>query len=91
MSENLYPAYEPDYAVPPGETLREYMEEAEVDEAYVAAESGLTVDQVTAILCGEMVIDTESAERLEKVSGIPAGMWLRLEANYRAALVRRSK
>ena len=49
---------------------------------------GRPVNTVNAIVLGRKAITAATAVDLERVLGISAGLWLRLEASYRLALER---
>jgi addiction module HigA family antidote len=74
--------YRPDYAVPPGQTLREVMESLEMTQKEFAIRTGLTVQSLNRIFKGEQPISYESANRLELATGTPASFWNNLEAQY---------
>ena len=78
--------YQPDYAVPPGETLREIMDHASMGQQELAAHLGLTPEAIDQIMCGQAPITHAVAARLERVTGMPARFWLRREAIYRERL-----
>ena len=78
--------FEPDYAVAPGETLRETMEALDMRQKELAISTGLTVQSLIRIFKGEQPISYETAIRLELAVGIPASMWNNLEALYREQL-----
>lgn len=84
----LYAMPEPDYAVPPGETLRLRLEEIGLTQAALAKRSGLTAKHINQLVKGAVTLTPEVAGRLELVTGVTADWWLRLEADYRAALIR---
>lgn len=75
--------FEPDYAVPPGETLREVMESLDMSQRELAQRTGLTVQTLSRIFKGEQPISYETANRLELATNVPARMWNNLEAEYR--------
>jgi len=81
-------AYDPDYAVPPGRTLQDTIEEMGVDQRELAKRSGISVKHVNQIIKGVATITQETAIRLDRVTGVPARMWNQLEANYREQLAR---
>lgn len=83
-----YPASEPDWAVPPGETLLETMQETDATPADMARRTGLDVTRINLLSSGGTELTEDDAARLEEGTGIPARLWLRMEANYRAALIR---
>lgn len=88
MSRDLIPAPDPDYAVPPGETLRDRLSEIDMTQADLARRTGLTAKHINQVVRGSASISAEVAQRLSYVTGVPASWWLRLEADYRAALAR---
>ncbi|MFW6152647.1 MAG: helix-turn-helix transcriptional regulator, partial [Verrucomicrobiota bacterium] len=57
--------FEPEYAVAPGETLRETMESLDMSQRELAARTGLTVQTLNRIFRGEQPISYETANRLE--------------------------
>jgi plasmid maintenance system antidote protein VapI len=84
-------AYEPDYAVPPGETLQETMDAVGMSQKELAIRTGLTVQSLVRILKGEQPLTYETANRLELATGVPARLWNNLEANYREQLTKLSE
>jgi HTH-type transcriptional regulator/antitoxin HigA len=77
-----YP-YEPDYVVPPGQTLQETIDALGIDQRELAARTGLSAKHVNQVIKGIAPITHDTAIRLERVTGVPARMWNNLEANYR--------
>lgn len=80
--------YEPDYAVPPGETLAERLAELGMDQRELALRLELSPKCVNQIVQGKAPITHETAIRLERVTGVPGHVWNNLEMNYRAGLAR---
>jgi len=80
--------FEPDYAVVPGETLREVMESLDMTQAELAKRTDLTVQTLNRITKGEQPISYETANRLELATNVPARMWNNLEAEYREQLAK---
>ena len=80
--------FEPDYAIPPGETLREVMESLGMSQKELARRTDLTVQSLNRIFKGMQPITYETANRLELATGVPATMWNNLEAQYREQLAR---
>lgn len=74
--------YQPDYAVLPGDSLREVMESLEMTQKELAVRTGLTVQTLIRIFKGEQPISFESANRLELATGVPARFWNNLESQY---------
>jgi addiction module HigA family antidote len=81
-------AYEPDYAIPPGETLQETMVALGMTQQDLAERTDLTVQTLNRIFKGEQPITYETANKLEYVTGYTASFWNNLEAQYRAQLVK---
>ncbi|HLM87485.1 MAG: helix-turn-helix domain-containing protein [Streptosporangiaceae bacterium] len=90
MTDNTEPVfrYEPDYAVPPGETLAEVLETREMSQAELARRTGLSAKHINLILKGSATITPDTALKLEHVLNIPARIWNALEANYQGHLSR---
>jgi HTH-type transcriptional regulator/antitoxin HigA len=80
--------FAPDYAVPPGETVREIMEIIEMSPAGLGAYLELTADEVDALLAGRLPITLPLATQLATLTSVATSFWLNLEANYRATLAR---
>lgn len=80
--------FRPDYAIPPGETLRDRLAEMNLTQAELAARAGLSAKHVNQIMQGIAPITLETAVSLERITGVPAKVWNRREADYREALLR---
>lgn len=78
------------YAVAPGEYLREWIEEegSGISQKCLADRMGVSRKLVNGILCGRDPITQETAIKLERVTGIPRDAWSRYEAKYREDLAR---
>src|SRR5258708_4450597 len=87
-SQKLLALGDVDYATPPGETLRELLEEREMSQRDLARGAGLSPKHVNRLLQGLVPLSPDVAQRLEHVTGTPARLWNRLEANYRSDLER---
>lgn len=83
VGTNTAYAFEPDYAVAPGETLQEVMESLEMTQKDMAVRTGLTEQTLARIFKGDQPISYETANRLELVTQVPARFWNNLEAQYR--------
>ncbi|MCF6290312.1 MAG: helix-turn-helix domain-containing protein [Desulfobacterales bacterium] len=83
--------FEPDYAVPPGDTLLEVMESLGMTQKELAIRAGLTEQTLIRIFKGEQPISYETANRLELVTRVPARMWNNLEAQYREQLAKQEE
>ena len=80
--------YEPDIAIPPGETIKEMMDEREWSEWELADRMRVPVYVVKEIIQGKRAIVPGWAAALERVFAMPESFWLNLEKNYRLALAR---
>ncbi len=78
----------PDYAVPPGETIREFLEELGIAQAELARRMGRPESTISQIINARKRIEPETALQLECALGMTAGFWARLEANYHVNLAR---
>ena len=77
--------FKPDYAVPPGATLEETMVSLGMTQRELADRAGLTVQALRRIFKGQRPITSDTASKLELVTGTPAAFWNNLEAQYRAS------
>jgi HTH-type transcriptional regulator/antitoxin HigA len=84
----LYPLGDTDYAVPPGETLRELLDEQGLTQRDLARRADLSPKHVNRLLHGLVPLSADVAQRLERVTGTPARIWNSLEAGYRSDLER---
>jgi HTH-type transcriptional regulator / antitoxin HigA len=80
--------YDPDHAVPSGVTVRSTIGAIGMTQADLAARAGLSVKHINQIVQGIAPITPETALAFEKVTGVPARVWNRLEGNYRDRLAR---
>lgn len=86
--KTLYSLGDTDYAVPPGESLRELLEEQGLNQRDLARRADLSPKHVNKLLQGLVPLSADVAVRLERVTGTPARIWNRLEADYRSDLER---
>ena len=82
MAKTTY-SYQPDYAVPPGEILEEYLDTWGMSQAEFARRCGRSPKLISQIITGEAPIEPATALQFEKVSGMDARVWLGIEADYR--------
>lgn len=81
-------AYEPDFAVPPGETLRETIESLGIDQRELADRTGLATKTLNQIIHGKAPLSHQTAMLLERVTNVPARIWNNLEAEYQEQIAR---
>src|SRR5712691_1492960 len=77
-----------DLAIPPGELLAEILQSLGLKQAELARRTGRPVQAINEIVKGVKEITPETALQLERVLGVPAHIWTRLEADYRAMKAR---
>jgi HTH-type transcriptional regulator/antitoxin HigA len=81
-------AFRPDFAIPPGETLRDRLDEMNITQAELAARAGMSTKHVNQIMQGLAPITLETAIVLDRITGVPASVWNRREADYRESVLR---
>jgi HTH-type transcriptional regulator/antitoxin HigA len=77
-----------DYAVVPGETLAEFLEDRGMSQAELARRTARPLKTINEIIKGKASITPETAIQLERVLGVTASFWNSLDANYREDLAR---
>ena len=77
-----------DWPIPPGEGLQEEAEFRGISTPELAALCGESVENIEAVYRGAREISSEMADKLEKVLGIGAYIWLGLEEGYQETLRR---
>lgn len=84
-------AFNPDWVVAPGESLRECLDAQGFDvEDYARGTGGwlfgITREEMKGMLAGTQTIDAVLANKLQRLTGVNERMWLALEHNFRAGL-----
>jgi HTH-type transcriptional regulator/antitoxin HigA len=69
--------------VPPGATIAELLIDQTISLPDFADKMQLSVPEAQALLDGDIVLTADLADRLEKLLGVPAAFWNRLEEIYR--------
>lgn len=85
---------QPDYAVPPGDTLAEWLDERHMRQAELASRINMSEKALSQIITGVAPLTRATAGKLELATGIPARTWNSLEALYqddRARLAQRAE
>jgi len=80
---------EPDYAVHPGKTLKELLEEKDISPKEFAIRAGKPEKTISEIINGKSSITPEMAVSFESVLRLPASFWLKKQANYNEYLARK--
>ncbi len=83
--------YKPDYAVLPGDTLKETIDAVGMSHADLAECTDRPKKTINEIIQGKAAITPETALQLEKVLGVPANFWNNLQRNYEESLARISE
>jgi len=73
----------------PGKLIAANLDELEVSVADAAGHLGVTRQQLYKVIKGEAAVSPVMAVRLEKAFGGSAEAWLRMQANYDLAQVRK--
>ena len=80
--------YAPQSVAPPGETLKENLEELGITQADLARRTGLSTKHINQVIQGIAMLSPETAILLERATGIRAELWNGLEARWRIAQLR---
>jgi addiction module HigA family antidote len=78
----------PDYATPPGLSLKSVLQGMGMSQGELAKRIGRDQATVSQIITGKAPITPEVAQRLENVTKMPSGLWLRMEAAYQDKLAK---
>jgi HTH-type transcriptional regulator/antitoxin HigA len=81
-------AWNPSWAVSPGEVLSEALEERGMSQAELGRRMARPLKTISEIATGKAAITPEPAIQLERALGISAATWLGLESRYREARAR---
>lgn len=74
--------YQPDYAVPPGSLLKEYLAERGLSNTEFARRCGRSAKLIGEIVAGKAPVEPATALQFERVLGMDARIWLGIEANF---------
>lgn len=80
--------YLPPIAIPPGETIREVLEEKFITQVELAQRLGMTTKHVNEIIKGKAPLTVETAVKLEDILNLSSSYWLNLEAIYQETKIR---
>lgn len=70
-------------AIPPGETIKEMLDDRGMTQKELATRMGLTEKHISQLINGQVSLTLDVASRLESVLGVSIQTWLNLEAIYR--------
>ena len=88
MDRHTTNQYQPDSVSPPGDTLRDILEERHISQADLALRMGRPKKTISEIMSGKAPITHETALQLELVLGVSAEFWNMRETHYREFLAR---
>ena len=88
MSTEQKSTFAPDYAVPAGETVKEYMDGMGFTQKEFAVRLGMTEQSLIRMYTGKQSLTYETANRLEKVTGVSANFWNKREQLYRERVIK---
>ena len=80
--------FKPDYAIAPGATITEALEERDMSQRELALRLGMNEVMLSDIVRGKRPITAETARGLELALGIPFQFWMNAESRYREHLAR---
>lgn len=89
MTDHVRNEYIPSEVSPPGDTLREVLEERGWAQTDLAVRMGRPKKTISEIINGKAQITPETALQLELVLGIPASFWTTRESHYREYLAKK--
>lgn len=81
-----YPMAEPNYAMPPGESIKDELTDHHWTVAQFAYHMSMSIKNARLLLEGELPLTIQIAERLERALGFSVDHWMQLERDYRAAI-----
>lgn len=76
--------FTPDYAIPPGATLRETLADQGVTQVAAARSLRLTPHGFRLLLLGKTPVTPVLSRRLAQLTAVPALFWLRAQAAYQS-------
>ncbi len=80
--------YLPPYPIPPGATIRDFLNAAGMSQAELAQRMGRPEQAISEIINAKKSIIEDTAIQLECVLGVPADFWLSLEQSYKETRAR---
>ena len=81
------PSHTPNYItiLPVGRIIEEKISEMEIDTAELARRMEISIETVEQLICFEIPLTQELAEKVEKATQMPANVMMRFEAKWREA------
>ncbi len=81
--------FQPDYAIPPGDLIQEYLDDLRISARELARRCGRSGKLMAEIVAGKAPVEPETALQLQRVLGLNASVWSGMEAEYQLHLARR--
>lgn len=75
-------------ATPPGATIKEQLDDRGMTQKEFAKRMGMSEKHISKLVNGDVHLTPETAEKLERVLGIPARFWNKLEAIYQEKIAK---
>lgn len=85
MTKGPYP-FEPNYTVPPGSILKDWLEDIELSQAEFARRCGRSAKLISEIISGDAPIEPETAIQFGRTLDCNPKIWIDLESMYRIRL-----
>jgi addiction module HigA family antidote len=82
INQTHKPGWKPDYAVHPGELLRETLSERHLTQADLVRATGYSSKHVNLVIAGKNNITAEFALNLEEALGVTAEFWVSMQMHY---------
>lgn len=91
MASDTFGPFQPEYAVPPGRTIQDKLNELDMTQAELALRMKRPKKTINELVKGKIALTHDTALELETVLNIPARIWLNLESRYRESLARQRR
>ena len=75
-------------ATPPGVTIKEQLDDRGMTQKEFAKRMGMSEKHISKLINGDVHLTPDTAEKIERVLGVPAGFWNKLEAIYQEKLAK---
>ena len=89
MNETRKNQFNPNYAVPPGAVLEEWLEERGMSQTELAGRMNWPIKTINELIKGKTSFTQETAFQLEAVTGIEASFWTNADRIYQERASRR--
>lgn len=86
MSEDF--GFQPNWVTPPGETIIDVLSEKNISVKEFSKKMGYTESYINKLLIGELSVNEDIAEKLEKILGSTISFWINRETQYNNNTVR---